>query len=54
MTKRFVLTLILIVTLGGCGDAENEPGPGGVSRADAQALDDAAAKLDAEAAPPQQ
>jgi len=29
-----------------CGDAPDDPGPGGVSNADAQALDEAAAKLD--------
>jgi len=32
--------------LAGCGDAPDDPGPGGVTNADAEALDEAAAKLD--------
>lgn len=32
--------------LAACGDAPDDPGPGGVSNADARALDEAAAKLD--------
>lgn len=54
MTKRFVLPFMLALLLSSCGNAENGPGPGGVSREDAQALDEAAAKLDAETVAPQQ
>lgn len=50
MSKSFLGPLLLLLALGGCGAGENEPGPGGVSADDAKALDEAAAKLDAEAA----
>ncbi len=39
----------LLLALSACGPADSEPGPGGVSVEDAKALDEAAAKLDAEA-----
>lgn len=32
--------------LGACGQGENSPGPGGVTRGEARALDDAARMLD--------
>ena len=38
--------LSLAVLLAACGAAPDDPGPGGVSNSDAQALDEAAAKLD--------
>lgn len=38
--------LAITGTLAACGNAPNDPGPGGVSNADADALDEAAAKLD--------
>ena len=38
--------LFLALSLAACGAAPNDPGPGGVSNSDAQALDEAAAKLD--------
>ena len=41
--------LLILVILSACGDGSNTPGPGGVSAEDAQALDEAAAQLDAEA-----
>lgn len=50
MSKSLIYLLPLLLVLGGCGAGESEPGPGGVSAEDAKALDDAAAKLDAEAA----
>ena len=40
---------MLLLALSACGPADSEPGPGGVSVEDAKALDEAAAKLDAEA-----
>lgn len=40
---------MLLLALCACGPADSEPGPGGVSVEDAKALDEAAAKLDAEA-----
>ncbi len=41
-------TLLLVLALSACGPASNDPGPGGVSVEDAQALDAAADKLDRE------
>ena len=40
-----IATLML---LSSCGPAANDPGPGGVTVEDAEALDEAAAKLDSE------
>ncbi|MFM2411015.1 MAG: hypothetical protein RL481_1843 [Pseudomonadota bacterium] len=37
---------ILLLGLAGCGPAESDPGPGGVTAGDAKALDEAAQKLD--------
>ncbi|MEE9434954.1 MAG: hypothetical protein V3V15_12020 [Sphingorhabdus sp.] len=37
---------LMALALAGCGGAPDDPGPGGVSNADAEALDKAAAKLD--------
>lgn len=50
--------LVLSALLSACGPADSDPGPGGVTVEDARALDEAAAKLDAEQqapaeAPPQ-
>lgn len=50
MLRLAFLTILLL--LNACGDAENAPGPGGVSPDDAEALDRAAEKLDAEATDP--
>ncbi|MEP7350996.1 MAG: hypothetical protein ABI668_13745 [Sphingorhabdus sp.] len=47
LTRAAALTFVL--TLTACGPSADKPGPGGVSTDDAQALDEAAAKLDAEA-----
>ena len=40
---------MLLLALSACGPADSELGPGGISVEDAKALDEAAAKLDAEA-----
>ncbi len=37
---------ILILLTSGCGPADSDPGPGGVTTGDAKALDAAAKKLD--------
>lgn len=50
MTGRITLSLLSILVLAGCENQPAATGPGGVSADDAQALDQAAAKLDAEAA----
>lgn len=45
---RLVFSLPICLALVGCGAADSDPGPGGVSVEDARALDEAAAKLDSE------
>ncbi len=40
------LGVVMTLALAACGGAPDDPGPGGVSNSDAQALDEAAAKLD--------
>lgn len=50
MAMRYALPLFLL--LSGCGPAPTDPGPGGVSVEDAQALDAAAARLEEEQADP--
>lgn len=44
--------LPLFVLLSACGPAPTDPGPGGVSVEDAEALDEAAARLEEEQANP--
>lgn len=44
---RFWVPLAMIVALVGCGKADNEPGPGGVTVGEARALDEAAEMIDA-------
>ena len=49
-------TLLLTVCSGlmvACGPAPNDPGPGGVTVGEAEALDEAAEMLDARNAPPE-
>lgn len=49
MRTRFFLvwmSVTLILTASGCGSADSDPGPGGVTAGDAKALDAAAKKLD--------
>lgn len=43
--------LTLAATLGGCGPSDNDPGPGGVSVGEAQALDEAAEMIEAKRLP---
>jgi hypothetical protein len=43
---------MIYLLLNACGGAPTDAGPGGVSNEDAEALDEAAAKLDAEQANP--
>jgi hypothetical protein len=38
--------LLTAMTLSGCGKADSDPGPGGVTVGEARALDEAAAMLD--------
>lgn len=47
--KKIPAALLLCPALMACGPTYSDPGPGGVSVEDARALDEAAAKLDAEA-----
>lgn len=41
-----VLPLVVLLALAGCGKADNEPGPGGVTVGEAKALDEAAQMLE--------
>jgi hypothetical protein len=50
MPRTAHFPLLLLLALNACGESPNEPGPGGVSAEDAKALDEAAEKLDSEAA----
>lgn len=47
------LPLSLIAALAACGPNENDPGEGGVTVADAQALDEAAEMLEERRLPPE-
>ena len=51
MPRSVVLAAILLLT--GCGKADNEPGPGGVTVGEARALDEAAEMIEAERLPPE-
>ena len=51
MSRSVVLAAILLLT--GCGKADNEPGPGGVTVGEARALDEAAEMIEAERLPPE-
>ena len=44
MIRNVCLSLLLMLTA--CGAADSDPGPGGVTAGDAEALDKAAKKLD--------
>lgn len=37
---------VLALSLGGCGSSDADPGPGGITQGEAEALDKAAAMLD--------
>ena len=48
MTPRYTLLAVgLLSMLAGCSRTDNDPGPGGVTRGEAEALDRAAQKLEA-------
>jgi hypothetical protein len=52
MNFRVISILLSLMFLSACADEASDAGPGGVNAEDAQALDEAAAKLDAQAAEP--
>ena len=41
-----LISAALLLSVSGCGPADSDPGPGGVTAGDAKALDAAAKKLD--------
>jgi hypothetical protein len=43
---HYALATTALLMLASCGPADTDPGPGGVTAADAEALDEAAKKLD--------
>ena len=51
MSRFAVLAALLL--LAGCGKADNEPGPGGVTVGEARALDEAAEMIEAQRLPPE-
>lgn len=51
MARTAILTVLAALALAGCGEMDDETGPGGVSAAEAKALDEAAQMLDAQRAP---
>ena len=48
-----ILALASISMMASCGQADNDPGPGGVTVSEARALDEAAEMLDARQLPPE-
>lgn len=49
--RQLLVPLVVCALLGGCGEAETDPGPGGVTVGEARALDEAAAMLDQQRLP---
>ena len=49
--RRFALLGLALVFMAGCGGSPNDPGQGGVTKAEADALDRAAETVDAQALP---
>ena len=47
MTIRLTALICLALSVAGCSRTDNDPGPGGVTRGEAEALDKAAEKLEA-------
>lgn len=50
--SRLAAGALAVLALAGCGKADNEPGPGGVTMGEARALDEAAQMIDARRPPP--
>ena len=48
--RRIALLALPLVFLGGCGGSPNDPDEGGVTKAEADALDEAAKQIDAQQA----
>ena len=44
--NTLLISATLLLSVSACGPADSDPGPGGVTAADAKALDAAAKKLD--------
>lgn len=53
LTSRHALAFGLVALLAACGPGENDPGPGGVTVGEAQALDEAAEMLEDRKLPPE-
>lgn len=51
MRQTALLTVLAALALAGCGKADNDAGPGGVSVGEAKALDEAAQMLEAQRLP---
>jgi hypothetical protein len=47
-----IVSVVMFLALAGCGGSPNDPGVGGVTRSEAQALNDAAEMLDQTEPPP--
>ncbi len=50
---RKPVLLAALLALAGCGSNDTDPGPGGVTVAEAKALDEAAAMIDSRKPPPE-
>jgi hypothetical protein len=48
-----IAVLAALLLLAGCGKADNDPGPGGVTVGEARALDEAAEMIEAQRLPPE-
>jgi hypothetical protein len=48
-----IAALLPLILVAGCGPADSDPGPGGVTVGEAKALDEAAAMLDERRLPPE-
>lgn len=48
---RVTFFILTVFALAGCGKADNEPGPGGVSMGEARALDEAAEMIERQRLP---
>ncbi len=53
LPMTFALLIALPITLAGCGQADDDAGPGGVSVGEAKALDEAAEMIEARQLPTQ-